>query len=474
MNPNERRENERNEKSSESNEGVTTDAPLTPDGTGPPAEEQSHQTGEYGDPSDIFHIVASPERRESAGLSLPTNEPEYLDREEIERIVDEQQRGNEQPVRKYEEAVWERADTAPEVAWDYEEVDNQIRYEYPLKICISEGIDLPEDPDTCHAEAVKRAYKNPRWTAAMAHNSVAEWGFSDRRSIFGDRRYIAIALRGIDAARRELLALDYELLDGPSTKEEFLTREAKKAVTKARYQLSGWELQTVLDLLTTQEGISSTISIDDIIESNKILDRKDGVVRETHIQLEQQFLIFLFSAIASLGLLSLLYVLGPYIAPLDGWIRGTFVRPASGIWDMFGPLSQTYGPVIYVAVVLFGILGASISGLFSLRSLSPEVSEPLPTLGQDWLAVARVTIGASAALVLFLFFESGALSSLFALPLNDPLAAFMIAFVAGFSERLLVRSLESSFGESGMVDSEYPQWQLNRESVPESTENDED
>lgn len=56
-----------------------------------------------------------------------------------------------------------------------------------------------------------------------------------------------------------------------------------------------------------------------------------------------------------------------------------------------------------------------------------------------WLAITRSIIGAASALVLYVFLLSGLAGTEF---LSVPLV-LVVSFVAGFSERLLLRTIES-------------------------------
>lgn len=113
--------------------------------------------------------------------------------------------------------------------------------------------------------------------------------------------------------------------------------------------------------------------------------------------------------------------------------------------------------VILILIVVLGIMGASVSGILSIsrelqRSRIPEHA------GTVWFAVARLVTGGVAALVLFLFLISGIVSLggdsatgvlTFNLGVDLSLAlVFSLSFVTGFSERLLVRVVESIAGET--------------------------
>lgn len=123
-------------------------------------------------------------------------------------------------------------------------------------------------------------------------------------------------------------------------------------------------------------------------------------------------------------------------------------------------LSTVAQLIVLVLIVVVGIMGASVSGILSIsrqlqRSHIPEQA------GTGWFAAARLATGGVGALMVFLFLLSGIVSiggdsstGVLALNLGTDLTlalVFSLSFVAGFSERLLVRVVESIAGEGADV-----------------------
>jgi hypothetical protein len=116
--------------------------------------------------------------------------------------------------------------------------------------------------------------------------------------------------------------------------------------------------------------------------------------------------------------------------------------------------------VVLVLIVVLGIMGASVSGILSLSRELRESRIP-EQAGTVWFAIARLATGGVAALMLFLFLLSGVVSldgdtatGILTLNLGTTLSValvFSLSFVAGFSERLLVRVVKSVAGEDGDV-----------------------
>ena len=120
-----------------------------------------------------------------------------------------------------------------------------------------------------------------------------------------------------------------------------------------------------------------------------------------------------------------------------GWLASlslVFVAGVVFVDAVAGPLFSGVGTAQLVAVALFGALGATVSAALSAGRDSTRNPEQLV---DTWVGLARVAVGTAAALAVFSFLQSGLLSLG---PLTESLA-LALAFVAGFSDRLLVRTV---------------------------------
>jgi hypothetical protein len=119
-----------------------------------------------------------------------------------------------------------------------------------------------------------------------------------------------------------------------------------------------------------------------------------------------------------------------------------------GIWAYFfgevgvSPTINLFSTAFIGTVVLFGALGAAISSLMSLSSVLNDSAIP-ERVGSRWLAVSRVTLGAASALILYVF----VLAELVNVFVVTPSSLLAIAFVGGFTERLLVRAVNAVGGD---------------------------
>ena len=101
----------------------------------------------------------------------------------------------------------------------------------------------------------------------------------------------------------------------------------------------------------------------------------------------------------------------------------------------------TTGPdVLRGEVILYGVLGAAFSGVLSLANTGDK---RIPQLLLDFNAtMARVSLGAVAAYVIFTFLQADIL----AFDIKEKEAILALSFAAGFSERLLVRAVKAASG----------------------------
>ncbi|WP_089882189.1 hypothetical protein [Halogeometricum limi] len=127
------------------------------------------------------------------------------------------------------------------------------------------------------------------------------------------------------------------------------------------------------------------------------------------------------------------------------------VLALGGILASFGMLgtldAETTTPALLVTAVLFGVLGAATSGILSLSDVLGTASVP-DHVGTIWLSVGRLVVGGAAALSLVVFFIAGIFELVFRIDSASPSLLLAVAFVGGFSERLLVRAVEAVTGDA--------------------------
>ena len=153
-------------------------------------------------------------------------------------------------------------------------------------------------------------------------------------------------------------------------------------------------------------------------------------IRDEHSQNEYRKVAALRSQIQILSG----FVLVVVVVLLGLAARGHLSLTNGGDADRWGTLSM---------VVLFGMLGGAFSGIRLLSSRSTQAR--IPEQQVDWIiTAARPVIGAAAALAAYAFLQAGVLS------LQDQAAGVVaaVSFVAGFSEQLILRTVESIGGRA--------------------------
>jgi hypothetical protein len=112
---------------------------------------------------------------------------------------------------------------------------------------------------------------------------------------------------------------------------------------------------------------------------------------------------------------------------------------------------QTDGFHTVVGVMLFGLLGATVSAVFATSDTTQTARIPEITAASR-LTVMRVMVGGASALVIYVFLKSQ-LTAVFNEELAEaaktlqPYTNYAVAFVAGFSERLVLRAVETVAGK---------------------------
>lgn len=101
--------------------------------------------------------------------------------------------------------------------------------------------------------------------------------------------------------------------------------------------------------------------------------------------------------------------------------------------------TETYSKArieIFSSILLFGIMGACLSGLYSLARNTESLKIPKVQMNA-MITFSRPLIGAISALVIFVFLISDILN---VIPELKMAAVFAVCFVSGFSERLVIKA----------------------------------
>jgi 8-oxo-dGTP diphosphatase len=221
-----------------------------------------------------------------------------------------------------------------------------------------------------------------------------------------------------------------------------LESRAQAVLREADEKLGSWRRKAVKDILEDQqEGkgqLKSGLIADQVYQASQLVHgHHNNVYRRLGIIGRQ------------LGILSIVALLAVVcwvlLAPaLDGngppeVEQGNHSAEAQmDSQDSPGSLAQLNNRAILASVALFGIMGASMSGIVSLARNSAQDRIPQQLLS-SWFTLTRPVVGALSASAIYVFLTSNLLAIGGMLSLGLILA---VSFAAGFSERLVTRAVE--------------------------------
>jgi hypothetical protein len=259
----------------------------------------------------------------------------------------------------------------------------------------------------------------------------------------------ALDQKDVDGANRYLRAAQCLELYG-LTPKELRVRAAALAIEVQAKDLSDWRRKSVL-MITRQfsegtiaspssspqgaGGLDSTAGATELATDHiayafqlrdEYRDKQDYRLTMLREKLTVLLIVLLLAVVAVLGLFAARQIKG---IPL------TLSAPREGEVERGSDLA---------AIALFGFLGASLSAITSLTQLS--TGPRIPHLRfHTFVTMMRPVVGAAAALGLYVFLASKLLNLGGSLSVGLVLAA---SFAAGFSERLIIRTVESVAGQS--------------------------
>lgn len=216
----------------------------------------------------------------------------------------------------------------------------------------------------------------------------------------------------------------------------------EEAVANAR---DGQVLGAVRELLCKENEAGDVVVRDDI--SMTELDAAMHALNKRRVEEYRLFEDFRVSIFGFLTLSALL--LAGMLVVLPGFMGSSIPAGIVATVETFLPENQMDpNRVFFVLVLVFGALGAAISGIRNAKRDPVSVQSSDKILGR-WLPVVRMTIGAISAFIVSIFLFSDVIN-------EDVLSVPLVlgaALAAGFSERLVIRAI-SSFEQRTMPDAE--------------------
>ncbi|WP_372911663.1 hypothetical protein [Salinigranum sp.] len=257
-------------------------------------------------------------------------------------------------------------------------------------------------------------------------------------------RYFASARKSEVYAIREMLWIEHTLGEVLNSYHNFNDR-IQELELEAEEVLPPKKKSKVLDALSRasgEQGFSQLANVITTIHNERI---KQVFERRREDVILRQIAFFMTTSILSIGLLFVFL------------FSDLFLPQFAALWPDEGPaIVFTQTPILldeaagafqqiaplFVAIPIFGALGASVSGLLTLSKTLERAAIP-ERVGNLRLSLARVVVGTVGAMVVFVFLLSGAINIL-NLTYSGVLA---VSFVSGFSERLLLRAVQSVGGD---------------------------
>jgi ADP-ribose pyrophosphatase YjhB (NUDIX family) len=215
------------------------------------------------------------------------------------------------------------------------------------------------------------------------------------------------------------LLIFYLNQDEIDARAELLRNEASK-------KLSGWRKDSIIELLPSANGDQPPkITKAALFEATRVRDDHSDNLYYKIALLQNEMGIL--SVVLIIALVALVLLAGLNHLPLDREVL-------TGNWETL------------VSVMLFGVLGGVVSGAFSLVRTSTD-SKITELISSRLITLLRITVGAAAAVTVYALMKSAIFPKVFSFDIVSPGTVFFLAFVAGFTERLVIKAVSSVVGK---------------------------
>jgi 8-oxo-dGTP pyrophosphatase MutT (NUDIX family) len=184
----------------------------------------------------------------------------------------------------------------------------------------------------------------------------------------------------------------------------------------AKAKLGGWRKDTINALLLDKDIINPEISNYDLFQAHQILSEHYENQYYRIDAFERHLLILFCAAAAAICSLILLAASGEDFIKLSGW-------------------------KYILSIVLFGIMGAVVSGMLSARG-GTQARIPEQQISNS-MTLAKLAVGAISALSIYVFITSGIFTIGAIDSAKTPQVILAVSFAAGFTERLVNRAVET-------------------------------
>jgi hypothetical protein len=221
--------------------------------------------------------------------------------------------------------------------------------------------------------------------------------------------------------------------------ETQLENEAKILQTEAE-KLNEWRKKAVNKILADEKASPKKLNPSHLIHAARIKDEHyDNTYYKNKLSSSTILLLTSFLVIC-LGFLAI-------------WLNSSFIESTNFNNLIENETENTPRSIklqpVSVGVFLFGVLGACISSLFHLRDTSKTTRIPEMLNGKTF-TLTRILIGGISALIILIYLESEFSELLFKHISIRPSSIYSylsIAFIAGFTERLLLKAVTAVVGK---------------------------
>jgi ADP-ribose pyrophosphatase YjhB (NUDIX family) len=264
-----------------------------------------------------------------------------------------------------------------------------------------------------------------RSNAPLEHWSITAQSLLDKTESYVSQGEVDIGWKTLHTSRRQqIFGMSPDQLQNYSS---MLRIEAEK--------LNEWRKKVVVDLLGEPGHPRNNITADMVYLAASLRDEhfnnsyyKNNLIRNTYSFL----VVFLF------------VVLGLILVYVGSNNLETMVKTVEGHSSI--PENQFF--VVSLGIVLFGLLGAGTSAILKISSASKVTRIP-EIVNNAFVTSVRVLLGGALAYITLFFLQTDFVDSLFSFKtkFSNIQTYFVIAFVAGFSERMVLRAVETVSGK---------------------------
>lgn len=238
---------------------------------------------------------------------------------------------------------------------------------------------------------------------------------------------LAKGWKAFNAAHRIETHIYYRLIKHKEFEEfakGWLQAKAVSVYTEGNQKLRGWRKKTIKSLLSKNNQLKPIIRIgqSDLTQSERILSEHHTNIYHRLGIIQVQFLWLATVAVIAIA----------------GWVILLIFKD-----QLIENKTLVYDLTLNIQTIVFGVLGACISGILTLANSSTRQDIPEKLLN-SWVTFARPLVGLVSALAVVIFTLIGILD------IGEQSSGLYLAaaFIAGFSERLLIKTIESVVGKA--------------------------